>query len=114
MALYRILIAAVVALGLAVAPIGAALAASQMSPKHAKMDCHGKAVQDGKIAKDCPCCDTKATCSGDACGLKCHKLQATLATATQVLAFVLVLGPLADPQKPPDWRSSPQPPPPRS
>ena len=114
MALYRILLATVVALGLALAPVGAALAASQMSPKQAKTDCHGKAEQNGKIAKHCPCCDTKATCSVDTCGLKCFKLQATLATTPKELAFALLPGLRADPQKPPDWFSGPQLPPPRS
>jgi hypothetical protein len=78
------------------------------------MDCHGKAEQNGKIAKHCPCCDTKATCSADTCGLQCHKLQATLAAAPKVLTFTLVLATPADPQKPPDWLSRPQLPPPRS
>ena len=55
MALYRILLAAVIALGLAMAPMSAALAASKALAMPAMDDCHGKP------AKDCPCCD-KATC----------------------------------------------------
>lgn len=114
MPVYRILLAAMVSVALAAAPIGTALAASQMAAKNAKVDCHGKAVQDGKVAKDCQCCDVKATCSGDTCRLKCHKLQATLVMAPKVLAFVFVLGLPPDPQKPPDRLSGPELPPPRS
>jgi hypothetical protein len=114
MVLYRTLFAAVLILSLALAPVGAALAARQMSPDHTKADCHGKAAHDSKTAKDCPCCDTKGTCPSELCGHQCCKLQATLAVAPTILWRALVLALPADPEKPPDWLLRPQLPPPRS
>ena len=107
MALYRILLAASIALGLAMAPMSAALAASKALAMPGMEDCHGRP------AKDCPCCD-KAICSTELCGLNCHNLLGTLPAPLQVIVVAAAPDKPADPQKPPDRLQRPPPPPPRS
>jgi hypothetical protein len=108
MAIYRTILAGLVVLAVALAPVGAALAANQALAKAAMEDCHGKA------SKDCQSCDTKAKCPDNACGAKCCKLVGMVALPTSMLLIAAVLDRPADPQKPPDRLLRPQPPPPRS
>lgn len=108
MAIYRTILAGVIALAIALAPVGAALAASQSLAKAAMADCHGKA------SKDCQSCDTKAQCPGDACGVKCCKLIGMVAPTSVAIALAVGLDHPVEPQKPPDRLLRPQPPPPRS
>ena len=107
MALYRVVFAGLIALGLALAPIGAALAAGHAMAKPAMEDCHGKP------AKNCPCCDT-ANCSTELCLVKCYKLLGTMPGTPVLLALAIVLDEPADPQEPPNRSLRPHPPPPRS
>ena len=107
MAFFRILLAVMIALGLAMAPVNAALAASKALAMPGMQDCHGKP------AKDCPCCD-KATCSTDVCGLNCHNLLGTLPVPLRVIAIAGAPDTPADLQKPPDRLQRPPSPPPRS
>lgn len=110
MVVYRTILAGFVALAVAFAPVGAALASNQAAAKAAAMqDCHGKATQD------CPSCDTsKANCQGDACGAKCCKLVGMITAMPVLTASIFVVPPEVNPQKPPDWQLRPRPPPPRS
>jgi hypothetical protein len=105
--MYRIVLAALIALAVALAPIGSALAASAALAKAAMADCHGKA------AKDHSCCDAMAKCP-DACGIKCCKLMGIVADLPPVVATADVALEMIDPQKPPDWQLRPRPPPPRT
>jgi hypothetical protein len=108
MAIYRTILAGLVALAVALAPVGVALAANQALAKSTMEDSHSKA------SKDCQSCDTKAKCSDNACGVKCCKLVGMVALPTSMPPIAVVLDRPADPQKPPDRLLRPQPPPPRS
>ncbi len=107
MAFCRLLLAALIALGLSLAPVASALASSQALAKTAMEDCHGKA------GKDCPCSD-KASCAAQICAFKCYKLLATLSAPLTLLSIPVSPHELAHPQKPPDRLQRPHPPPPRS
>ena len=106
MAYHRLLLAALIALGLALAP-GASALASVQGTAAAAMDCHGTP------AKDCPCPD-KAKCAIEVCALKCFKLLGALPAPLTLLAATLEPHELAQPQRPPDRSQRPPPPPPRS
>ena len=114
----RFLLAALVALGLTLAPIGAEWAAlAHASSVGATMadempDCPGMAA---KPAQDCPCCDSMAApCQSDLCLAKCWKL------VGEVVMQPLLVLPLASgfagaiAGKPPDRTIQPLGPPPRS
>jgi len=109
MAICRILLAALIALAVTVAPVAAALAPSHASAKAAMSDCHGKGPPP------CPDCGTKikkAKCPGD--GIQCCKLVGTVSVS---LTVIWCAGLPYDPFEPPGplgWRQQPQPPPPRS
>lgn len=108
MAIYRTILAGLIALAVALAPIGVALAAGQTQAMPGMEDCQGKA------SKDCPGCDAKAACPGDACGVKCCKLVGMVALPPRFSPVARSLDRLVDLQKPPDRLPRPQPPPPRS
>ena len=74
MAVHRFLLALLIAVGVTLAPVGAAMAAltqAQTSSMADMPDCPNKAKQ---TAKDCGCCETKAPCQGEFCLAKCFKL----------------------------------------
>lgn len=109
MALYRLLLAILIGLAVATAPVGAALAAAKSPAKAAMDDCHAKG------AKHCPDCDSKAKmakCPGD--GSKCCKLVGIISTSLEVISFVSAPEQPSDPQRPPGCLVQPLPPPPRS
>lgn len=108
MALCRLLLATLIALGLALAPVASALASGQGLAKAAMEDCHGTPV-----GKDCPCSD-KANCTAQKCAFKCYKLLATLPLPLTLLALSVAPHDLAHAQEPPDRLQRPHPPPPRS
>ena len=65
LAVHRFLLALLVAVGVTLAPVGAAMAAlaqAQTSSMADMPDCPSKAKQ---TTKDCGCCDTKAPCQGE-------------------------------------------------
>jgi hypothetical protein len=71
--LHRLLLALLIAAGVTLAPIGAALAALAQAPAASMADmpdCPSKAKQ---TSKHCGCCDTKAPCQADFCPAKCFK-----------------------------------------
>lgn len=125
----RPILAMLIALSLAVAPITSAWAAMQMrttvdGPVTASAgsddvmsDCMKAMQAKGQEQnQDCPCCDTKSKCPDmTACLMKC---------GTQVIGIVMPVIQLAaltgrhfrpsDPQEPPDWSLRPPAPPPRA
>ena len=106
--MYRLLLAGLIALAVAVAPIGSALAAADAMAKPAMEDCHGK-----KASENHSCCDAMAKCP-DQCGVKCCKLMGMIVALAVIRAPVPADFQPAEPEKPPDWRLRPRPPPPRS
>ena len=106
--MYRLLLAALIAVAVAIAPVGVALAAGNALAKAAMEDCHGK-----KASKEHSCCD-KMGKSPDQCGVKCCKLMGMIVTLSPIAASAFMPPEIADPQKPPDWQLRPRPPPPRS
>jgi hypothetical protein len=106
--MYRLLLAALIAVAVAIAPVGVALAAGNALAKAAKEDCHGK-----KASKEHSCCD-KMGKSPDQCGVKCCKLIGMIVTLPGMEPPVFTRPEAVHAQKPPDWRLRPRPPPPRS
>lgn len=124
-----------IALAIAVAPVGAAMAglrmvasanqgqvvAAQVIDTQATMadaasadmtDCDR--MKGAKDKTDCPCCDTNSACPPDLCPLKTLNLlgpigDAALSGPMSSMRFVRDI-----PDRPPDWIDSPQPPPPRA
>jgi len=107
MVTYRTILAILIALAVAVAPLGAAFAAIHEGAQPAIHDC------DGPTPSDMPCCDAKAACP-DSCGIACCKLMGMITVLPVFDLTVVVPARAADPPKPPDWQQRPQPPPPRS
>jgi hypothetical protein len=103
----RALFAILIALAVALAPVGAALAATGAMSKAAMEDCQGKA------SKGQSCCDTMAKVP-DPCGIKCCKLMGMIVALPAMDAPGFSPPEAARPQKPPDWHARPRPPPPRS
>jgi hypothetical protein len=107
MSFYRTVLAALLALAVAVAPVGSALAAGHAADKPTMDDCHGQAPDNHA------CCDTKAMCP-DACGATCCKLMGMIVELPVMDAAAFVSLEVADPLKPPDWQLRPRLPPPRT
>jgi len=112
---YRIILASLIALAVAVAPVGAALVAAPKAAAAAPVthDCHDKAPQDINKAS-CPDCgsQSQANCPGEYS--KCCKLTGTIAALPALITTVAAVDRAADPQEPPGWQLRPRPPPPRS
>ena len=139
MSMHRTILTMLIAIAIAVAPMGAAQTAVRALPLAAQAvddpdpgrsdhaehaaeatstagmdmsDCHKMAKKPGKTG--CPCCETNSTCSPDLCLFKCVKmLGASEVPVGPVLLASLRLWP-APPERPPDWLDGPQPPPPRA
>lgn len=131
LSMLRAILAMLIALSLAVAPITSAWAAVEMSaivdgPATAGVsaddsmsDCM-KAMQSkgqGQAQKnDCPCCDTKSKCHDmTMCPIKCG-MQFIGIVMPAIEQAVSTGGQFrrADPQEPPDWSLQPPAPPPRT
>ena len=93
--MHRLLLALLIAVAVALAPVASALAAGDAMLKQAMEDCHGK-----KAAEDHSCCDTMAKCP-DQCGVKCCKLMGIIVVLAGIDPPVLVPPEVAHPQKPP-------------
>jgi hypothetical protein len=122
LSIVRYCLALALTVSLATAPLGAALA--QPNPHVALPAANGEMDDCAKMmghASDqsgsedkCPCCDTKAACPPEQCLTKCFKVfSAVAAPIARRLKVAIVLSP-AEPLRPPDWSSGPQPPPPRA
>lgn len=136
----RTIVAILVALTVAVAPLASATAAvhvaastghdprsaASMTQGHAGLTAAANDTADRDMADctsmmktaagtaDCPCCDTENSCPPDLCLFKCFKvLSGILAPAVLRDRAAAVLFP-GGPRRPPDWIDSPQPPPPRT
>ena len=109
MAVCRILWAMLIAMAVAVAPVGAALASSHSSTKAAMHDCHGKAPAH---CADCDGMAKKAKCPGD--GSKCCKLVGAVNASPKVMRFAAAVEVPIEPQEPAGCCLQPQPRPPRS
>jgi len=100
MVLCRILLACLIVVAVAGAPVASVLACAQSSATAATDDCHGKGA---KHHSDCP---------GD--GSKCCTLVATIATKPSVSMGTAAAAQPTAVQEPSDWLPSPHLPPPRS
>src|SRR5262245_37950404 len=116
MAACRILLAGVVALAVAVAPVGVSLASghvaakseikSGMAGQSEKHDCQGMAPGQS------PDGDMSAKCPGD--GSKCCKLTGALLVQPLPIIAAAAVERGTEPQEPAGWSMKPRPPPPRS
>jgi len=104
----RLLLACLIAVAVAVAPVGVASAKGAGMAKPAMEDCHGKTSSDAG-----PCCDAMAK-DPDPCGVKCCKLIGTVASAPAIAAPAVEPPEALQPPAQPDRMLRPQPPPPRS
>jgi hypothetical protein len=126
--MYRTVLAVLIAVAVAVAPVGFGLASAHTMSKTTMgmlamdmasvEDCHGKMVSSSdhsdKTGQDHSCCgDAKANCT-DVCGITCCKLMGMAAELHDVGPPAFGLPEPVDPQKPPEWRLRPRPPPPRA
>jgi len=119
MRLTRLILAALVASAVALAPVASALAAAASaieSQAHAKApmkDCHEPASKPGSGGSHCPDCGTKGSC-GAACLMKCFQLAATLEPAVAVLEIVIPPVPVSVSAEPTGQSLRPPAPPPRA
>src|SRR5262245_58261523 len=108
----RILLAGLIALAVAVAPVGVALAGAHAAAKPEtagqaeKQDCHGATPAHS------PDGDMGAKCPGD--GSKCCKLSGAFLLLPLPIIVVAPAERGTEPQEPPGWSIKPRPPPPRS
>lgn len=122
MFLLRTILALLITLSLATAPIGAAMAQGQVRHEMPDMagdmdDCAKMMGQSGDQSgskSDCPCCDTKSACPPELCLTKCFKVFRAVLAPEAALAMVSITLKPAEPVRPPDWTYGPQPPPPRT
>lgn len=114
MAVHRFLLALVLAVGVTLAPIGAAMAAlaqTQAASMADMPDCPSKAKQ---TSKDCGCCDTKAPCQSDFCLAKCFKLNGEIVKSAISFQWSEAAFVGAAPARPPDSWPEPEARPPRA
>lgn len=135
----RTILALLITLSLAVAPLGSAWAAAQshgslstahqqraVPMDHAAMsgessadmsDCM-KAMNAGAGTpekSDCTCCDTKHKCPDTAnCMTKCCKVIGAIKPVSKFIALSRIAYRQAEPAKPPEWLRTPAAPPPRT
>jgi hypothetical protein len=77
MRIYRLVIAALLALSLTVLPVAAGMARMHAAPSEMSM---------GASGHDCPCCDTAHRCPADICMLKCFNVPAIGLDVSPVVA----------------------------
>jgi len=114
LAVRRFLLALLVAVGVTLAPVGAAMAAlaqAQTSSMADMPDCPSRAKQ---TTKDCGCCDTKAPCQGEFCLAKCFKLSGEITKSAILLDWSKAAFVAAAPSRPPDSWPEPEARPPRT
>jgi hypothetical protein len=110
---YRTVLAGLIALAVAVAPISTALVAAPAATVAVTHDCHGNAPKDANKT-NCPDCDSQrqANCPGD--GSKCCKLTGTIAALPVLIVTAAAIDSAADPRESLGWQLGPRPPPPRT
>jgi hypothetical protein len=109
MALCRLLLAVLIGLAVATAPVGAAMASVKSTAKSEMTDCHGKGV---KLCPDCDGDAKKMKCPGD--GSKCCKLTGTMAALSEMFSLAIAAQKIDEPQAMSDRPLRPRTPPPRS
>ena len=130
MPLHRLIVILLVALAVAIAPLGAALAGPHlakheatdqradtpappdMSGMAAMADCKKMMGKSG--ASDCPCCDTGKSCPPEACVAKCFKIFGDLHRPPLWRLFVAQHYAVAPQDRMPKRSIQPQTPPPRT
>jgi hypothetical protein len=123
---FRTIIALMIALAVAITPVGAASAtvarhtANSATGPHAATamadmdDCAKSMAGLDKQKGDCPCCESKSTCPPELCPLKLYKVFVTLEPSPLVVHPMVDQFSMRATKRPPDWLSAPQPPPPRT
>lgn len=106
----RSILAVLIVISLAFAPVASALAAGHGGEMAGMEDCH----KQTPASAGCQCCDAKLTCPEQVCLLKCFKLLGDVRPATRLVVLVPEPVLLGITEKPPDWASKPPIPPPRS
>jgi hypothetical protein len=111
---YRLLLALLIVLGLALAPVSAAMAMSAQAESMAMTDMPDCPSKAQKTSKDCGCCDTKAACQDSICLAKCFKLNGQVVEAAAVIALAENTFLIAPQGRPPDSWPEPRRRPPRT
>ena len=114
MVLHRFLLALLIAIGVTLAPIGAAIAAAKQAESAAMADMPDCPNKTKQTAKDCGCCDTKAPCQADFCLAKCFKLNGGIAKSAISMQWSDAAFIAAALSRPPDSWPEPQRRPPRA
>lgn len=131
MTILRSLLATLIALAIVLSPIGSAMvdfsavsskamtAASQSPDNAAGHDRQAMDMADCDPAmhgsrKDCPCCDTKGVCPPELCPLKIFKVFDFKVEPVLWRDVASAILRSAATDTPPEWRTQPQPPPPRA
>jgi hypothetical protein len=107
---YRTVLAGLIALAIALAPVAPALAGAHALAMPAMEDCHG---QPQPSSADDGCCDAKAKCP-DTCGVTCCKPVGVIGALAEFHEPAVMPELAADPRQPPGWQLRPRPPPPRA
>lgn len=105
---YRTVLAGLIALAVALAPVASAFAAAQVPAMPAMEDCHGQPA-----AADEGCCDTKTQCPY-MYGVTCCKLVGVIAALAVFHEPVIAPARAFDSQQRPGLQVRPHPPPPRT
>ena len=129
LSLRRYIVALLVALAVATAPLGAAVAGTRLAehgatdlsaatPARSDMsgmadmaDCEKMMGKSGSA--DCPCCDPQKACPPEACLAKCYKVFGDLPRPLLARLFVVRRFDAAEPDRPPKRSIRPETPPPR-
>ncbi len=130
MSLQRLIIVLLVALAVASAPLGAALAGLHLAkhgatdqraatPEHHDMSDMAEMADCEKImgksgSSDCPCCDPEKSCLTETCLAKCYKIFGDLPRPLLVRLLVTQTHEPAEQGQPPKRSIRPQTPPPRT
>ncbi len=119
----RSFVSVLIAMAVAMAPFGVAVAAPTDGDVAAAIvaampDCAGHAAHQDKTTPtdpDCGCCDTvKAACQSSTCMAKCFKLIGKLEAPNASAIIMTSIAYPTRPQKPPNWHSEPLPRPPQA
>jgi hypothetical protein len=131
--LVRAIVALLVGLAIAFSPVGAAwasikvnatpsqhvvgaVATSDAAATAGMTDCEKmmRAAGQSTSKSDCLCCEDKNACPPDLCVFKCFKIFGTTALSKVAVQLAPLQFQPDKPDRPPDWISAPQPPPPRT
>jgi hypothetical protein len=106
--------AVLIAVGVTLAPVATAIAASTPAEAGAMTDMPDCPSKTKNASKDCGCCDTKAPCPGDLCLAKCFKLNGEIVKSTGLIDRLETVFLTAVPARSPNSWPEPQARPPRT